>query len=203
MLCRRTFRCGRRNGVKSSGDSRSLRDLLNQQPKFVRLAQKVVIPLSSVLLSLIGAWWFVRGNRDAAMGAFGLAVCGLVSIPLYYALYLGGVSVARRRAVRESIDLTVHRSTAFGWVTEALRSIVPDADLEIDAEHYGVAVDLPARWNGRERVTAVVHSDQSGGPASMVEITSHCVGPQIIDYGRNRANVEKVINTLKLYERKA
>lgn len=186
--------------MSRSDETHSLRSLINQQPRLVRVAQMVVMPLSILFFSALGAWWFFQGRTGASIVALILGASGPVSFALYYALYVGGTRAARKREVRKSISLSAAGSPALEVVTEVLQAFAPDSVPEIDSEHLVVSTVLPRSSKSYgERITVRIQSVESG-QAATAEVASYCVRPQILDHGKNRANVEAVIDALRVHE---
>ncbi|MDP9301746.1 MAG: hypothetical protein M3P43_12775 [Actinomycetota bacterium] len=76
----------------------------------------------------------------------------------------------------------------------ALQELNPEGEVEVDPVYLSVATDLPRSWRsfGEHVVTTVDASD--GG--SVFEVSSRGVHWQLIDYGKNRRNVEAVVDRL-------
>lgn len=167
-------------------------------PRLVFIAQAIVIPLGFVGFTALGIWWLVQGQTRAAAIAFAIALSGPVSVALYLGLYHGFVRLARRRSTTDSIEVKVDGPIALRWTEKALREVVPDLEPQIELERRILTTLVPAsRRSGGERIVAVVQPANGG---SRIEITSFCVGPQLVDYGKNRENVDRVVAALASFE---
>jgi hypothetical protein len=165
---------------------------VSRQPRFVQIAQAIVI-LSAIYSAFRGLWSLARANEQQAVAGFTRAALGAAVIVLYYALYFAFVRIARRRAIQETIPLEVDASTALRRTVEALRTLAPGHDPEVDTERLTASTFADRNWiSFGQHVTALVRPDNGG---SVVEVTSD-PGPQLFDRGKNRANVEVVIRSL-------
>jgi len=153
-------------------------------------AQKVLIPACVVLVAT-GVWWLVHGEeRGAAIFSFVIAALALGSLPVYRAVYRR----LPRRVVRGTVSLRADGATALGRAREALRVLAPESQVEADPARSTASIEVPGGWRTfGERVSAVVHPNEGG---STVEVTSECVFRQLVDHGKNRANVDAVMRTL-------
>lgn len=170
---------------------------MSRYPRPVEIARRILIPTSSVFLIATGAWFLTQGQKRAAATSFILAASALASIPLSRVLdrYVG------RREIRDSISVRADPATALRWTREALQELAPESEVEVDPTRLVVWIEVPRSWKTwGERVTSVVHLAEAG---SKVEITSECLFPQLLDSGKNRSNVEAVINRLSSLDSEA
>lgn len=170
------------------------RSVFRRQPKLVVLAQAIVIPVGFVFFTALGTWWLIRGNGRGAAVAFAVAALGPASIIVYYVLYYFGVRAARRRSVRHVLSLQTDGVTALQSATEVLRWLAGEVEPEVSLDQARVFVLMPpTSTTFGERVHIVVDSRER---ESRLEITSYSVGPQLLDHGKNRANVEAIVRKL-------
>jgi hypothetical protein len=171
---------------------------MSRQSRFVLVAQVIIIPLWVVLAVATGIWWFTHGHKSQAAVMFALAAVSVISIPVYHLLQIIVSRLNRRRVNVETMSLRVDGPTALRWTAEALQMLTPDAEPEVDAEQLIASIEIPRSWRTwGERVIAVIHAHDGD---STVDVTSHCVVHQLVDYGKNRANVEAVIQTLASFQ---
>lgn len=157
--------------------------------------RRVIVALASGYLVLGGFWFLARGFPSSAVVAFGLGAFGIISLLL--PLMLRGRM--RRPEFHDSIQLSVDPATAFRWAGETLGRVVDNSEVQSDPERLTVWIDVPSSWRSwGERVTVVVVATPTGTQASVV---SQCARPQLMDSGRNQANVQAVLDALDDRER--
>lgn len=162
------------------------------RPAIIRIAQLVGIPVGTFIFLVLGIWLLSTGEKGSAWLAFGMATAGPISIGLYHLV----ARVARRRVTQESISLPIAPETALQWATEALQTLEEQESVAVDVEEYSASIDVTRSWKSfGERVAATVHRD---GEESLVEVSSKNIHGQLVDYGKNRQNVERVIRELTI-----
>jgi hypothetical protein len=85
-------------------------------------------------------------------------------------------------------------STLLGVAREALSSLAPDREPTTNFETLTASIVTPrSTWSFGEEVTVAIYPH---GRTSSVDVSSRCVATQIVDHGRNRRNVQLVLNKL-------
>jgi hypothetical protein len=164
----------------------------SERPAIIRIAQLVGIPVGTLVFLVLGILLLSTGRKGSAWLAFGMAAAGPISIGLYHLV----ARVARRRVTQGTISLPIAPETALQWVTEALRTLEDQGSVAVDVEEYSASIDVTRSWKSfGERVVATVYRD---GEESLVEVSSKNTPSQLVDYGKNRQNVERVIRELNI-----
>lgn len=160
------------------------------------MAQLVVIPLGAILFAVFGVWLWSTGNTASAWWAFGIAAAGPLSVGAYYLL----ARVAGRRVIRGAASLSVDRLTALEWAKDALTTLAPDEVVHADPETLSAFIDTPRTWKSfGERIVATVQDDDAD--RTLVEVSSKSTPSQLIDYGKNHTNVDRVLHALMTRDR--
>lgn len=148
----------------------------------------MVAAATMFLLMLLVAIFYLRSGHNLGAGiAFLLAAASPVSI----ILALWGARSSARRTARDRIVLDADPEMAAEWTMEAFNWLAGDMEQEIYREELTAYVETPRTWKSMgERVSATVRGEGTG---SIVEVMSTSKWPQLVDYGKNRANVRSVI----------
>lgn len=164
---------------------------IRRQPRAVLIAQAVVIPIAVAVFGGLGAWLMARGERGAALTLLVVAALGPLSIGLYYGLS----RLARSRAALDAVVLKEPPETVLRRVTDALQTLAPDVAPVVNRETLSVSTTLPVNWKtGGESIVATVMPADGG---SMVNLSSSSLRDQLIDFGKNRENVDRILRYLR------
>jgi len=155
-----------------------------------QIVGRVLFVLSTSFLLVGAGLLLTRGNAEAAIVPVAIVVIAGIAV-----LFAGQL---RKRVghprFTKTIDLDVSVETALEWAKMALQTLAPDEEVIGDRRTFNVSVEPARSWRSwGERVTVTV-SPSNGG--SHLVVDSECLSPQLIDSGKNRANVEAVLRWL-------
>jgi hypothetical protein len=126
----------------------------------------------------------------AAFAVAAAAAAGLVLVP-----------VIRRLAARDGreatsrISLDVSPAIALEAASRALRALAPlEESIDVDRHKGTLVAELPRSWRSwGERLTLTIDTENGG---SSVIVTSRSIALQLLDYGKNRANVSALVTLI-------
>jgi hypothetical protein len=125
----------------------------------------------------------------AAFAVAAAAAAGLVLVP-----------VIRRLAARDGreatsrISLDVSPAIALEAASRALRALAPEESIDVDRHKGTLVAELPRSWRSwGERLTLTIDTENGG---SSVIVTSRPIALQLLDYGKNRANVSALVTLI-------
>jgi hypothetical protein len=152
----------------------------------------VVGASAALLLVAIGSEIVhVRGAHDVSVAAAGY--CAIAIIILAVNRY------GRPKQATSDILVGAPVEMALEWSRIALESIAPDQAAEVDGTTGTVATRAPLTWRSLgETVTAAVSPNDAS--SSIVHVMSRSQAVSLVDYGKNRRNVDAVITMLRRVE---
>jgi len=102
--------------------------------------------------------------------------------------------VVTQRVVRKSVEVPTPPSVTYQIATDALRLLSPKSKLRGQPDRMRVTIELPQTWASfGERVSAEVKPLEG---QSVVEVVSNSIRPTFMDHGKNRRNVDAVIELI-------
>jgi hypothetical protein len=161
--------------------------------------QRLVLVGGAFPFVVLALWELGHGRGDAAIAFSIVAALGPIAVALL-ALLRGIEARLPRRRFADRICLQgAEGHAAQTPALQALHALTGD-ELAVSSEQLVAPALTPRSWKSfGEQVTMSVSSDDEG---STVEVTSECISPQLVDYGKNRANVEAVIELLPRDDRR-
>ena len=150
----------------------------------------VAVLAASLVLTAASAWFLSRGDIKGAAISLAFAVLGLASVPIERAFRKS----TGRRGFHASMQLNADAATVLRWSRGAIGDL--GADLDINHGKQGtIWVDVPRGWRTwGERVTVMVRPRNGG---VRVDVKSECLRSQWLDWGKNRSNVQMVLQVLE------
>jgi len=159
--------------------------------KAVRGSRTVVIPAALIVLVALATLAFTRGR--AALAVRLLALAGVVALGFAVILVLRArAGTCRARSVVSSRTDPVE---ALRLANRALLTLSGKSPPVVDEKRLIVVLEVPRTSKSfGEQVIASVRRSEEG---STIEVTSDLLVPALTDHGKNRSNVDVVVDALR------